>query len=161
VLVDGVEQGYCSLHCLLGVEKRRLFVLGAFRNTSLVDLSRGVDQLVATEECFFEGRDCTEVVIVTWFVCVIVGVVVHSILAGRMEVTGAKMERTVRTRSYQDPLEGAFEKRFPWSFILADTTADSPIHIVADDMSGREFSLPAGVILEMAEAIQFQRSLAN
>lgn len=69
------------------------------------------------------------------------------------------METSVQTRSYQDPHEGSFEKRFPWTFVFTKSGDDDAIHIVADDLSGRELSLPAGVILEIAEAIRFQRSL--
>lgn len=71
------------------------------------------------------------------------------------------METTIRTESYQDPAEQAFEKRLSWTFVLFHSDNDASINVVADDMSGREVSLPAGVILEIAEAIQLQRALVN
>lgn len=71
------------------------------------------------------------------------------------------MERTIQTKRYQDPLEGAFEKRFPWSFVFTEIDSDSPVHIVADDLSGREFALPIGVVLEMAEALRAQEPVTN
>ena len=72
------------------------------------------------------------------------------------------MERKVQTREYQDPLERAYEKRFPWTFILHNEPApDTPIYITADDWSGREFALPAGVILEIAEHLRTHEPVAN
>ena len=72
-----------------------------------------------------------------------------------------KMERTVQTRSYQDPLEPAFEKVLPWTFVFSSTEENTPIHITADDWSDREISLPVGVILEIAEVLRAQMPMVN
>jgi hypothetical protein len=71
-----------------------------------------------------------------------------------MKHTGATMETTLRTRNYQDPQESAFRRRFPWTFIFTHTDQDASVHVVADDTSGREITLPVGVILEMAKALK-------
>lgn len=70
------------------------------------------------------------------------------------------MERTVQTRSFQDPLEGSFEKLFPWTFIFSDMDENAPVRVMADDKSGREITLPIGVILEMAEVLQAHQPAA-
>jgi len=62
------------------------------------------------------------------------------------------MERTVQSRGYQDPSE-VYEKRVSWTLTFTETGEDSPIHIAANDWSGREIVLPVGVILEMAEVL--------
>jgi len=69
--------------------------------------------------------------------------------------------KTIQTKSYQDPLEGAFEKNLPWSATFSKTDENATIHLMADDYSDRQFALPVGVILELAEAILFQRSISN
>jgi hypothetical protein len=76
-------------------------------------------------------------------------------------VPGVEMQTTVQSKSYQDPLEGSFEKRLPWTVIFSSTDDDAPVHIVANDFSGREFSLPVGAILEFAEALRLQQALTN
>lgn len=63
------------------------------------------------------------------------------------------MAKTVQTRHYQDPLEGEFERRIPWTFIFSSTVEDAPVRILADDLSGREIAIPVGAILEMAEVL--------
>lgn len=68
------------------------------------------------------------------------------------------MERTVQTRRYQDPLEGSFEKIFPWTFVFTSTDENASVHILADDFSGRQFSLPVGAIIEMAEVLKKQQA---
>ena len=80
--------------------------------------------------------------------------------AGRMP-PGVGVEKTVQTKSYQDPLEDAFEKHLPWSATFTKTDENATIHFTADDFSDRQFALPVGVILELAEAIQFQRSIVD
>jgi hypothetical protein len=87
--------------------------------------------------------------------------IVHLDLADRIQVTGGKMEITIRTRSYQDPLEDSFEKLVPWVATFTSTDTNAPVHFVADDFSDRQIALPVGVILELAEALQFQQSLTN
>jgi len=64
------------------------------------------------------------------------------------------MEQSVQTENYQDPLEGAFEKRLPWTFTFTDTDNHASVHITADDWSGRQFALPVGAILEMADRLR-------
>lgn len=64
------------------------------------------------------------------------------------------METTLQTKHYQDPTESDFERRHPWTFVFNDTNSDAPVHVIADDTSGREFSLPVGVILEIARALR-------
>lgn len=64
------------------------------------------------------------------------------------------METTLQTRNYQDPQEGAFKHRFPWTYIFTYTDDDASVHVMADDTSGREITLPVGVILEMARALK-------
>jgi len=66
----------------------------------------------------------------------------------------AEMERTVQTRSYQDPLEGAFEKLVTWTFIFTSDDEHAPVHVLCDDFSGRQFALPVGAFLEMAEVLR-------
>lgn len=68
------------------------------------------------------------------------------------------VEMTDQSRSYQDPLEGAFDKALSWSFTFAP---DQNVFISADDWSGREIILPAGVILELAELIRNQEPATN
>jgi hypothetical protein len=69
------------------------------------------------------------------------------------------METTVRTNAYQDPLEEQFEKELSWTASFTDTKDNSTIHVASNDWTQRSVVLPAGVILEIAEAIRFQRSL--
>jgi len=69
------------------------------------------------------------------------------------------MERTARTRSYQDPLEGACEKPLPWTFIFSDTDENATVHISADDWSDRQLAIPVGAILEMAEVLRTRRQI--
>jgi hypothetical protein len=71
------------------------------------------------------------------------------------------METSITTKGYQDPLEDAFEKYLPWSATFTKTDENATIHFAAGDFSDRQFALPVGVILELAEAIQFQRSVAT
>jgi len=68
------------------------------------------------------------------------------------------MERTVKTRGYQDPLE-RFEKHFPWTFVFDETGDNAPVHISAEDWSDRNIALPVGVILEMAEVIRARQRI--
>jgi len=71
------------------------------------------------------------------------------------------VEKTVQTRNYQDPLEKSFERHLAWTFIFTDTDENASVHIVAEDYSDREFSLPIGAILEMAEVIRAQMLAIN
>ena len=68
------------------------------------------------------------------------------------------MERTVRTRSYQDPLE-SYEKRFPWTFVFDGADEDAAVHIASEDWSDRHIALPVGVILEMAEVLKARQGV--
>ena len=71
------------------------------------------------------------------------------------------METTVTTKGYQDPAERGFEKLLAWNAVIDGVDDDAPVHLSANDWSDREIALPAGLILEIADAIRFQRSLAN
>jgi len=85
----------------------------------------------------------------------------RSARGGKVRVGKVAMEQTLQTDCYQDPLEEAFEKRFPWSFVFTEIDDDASVHIVADDFSGRQFALPVGAIIEIAEALRAQTPVAN
>lgn len=74
--------------------------------------------------------------------------------SGKMEHGGAAMETTLQTRHYQDPQENAFKRSFPWTYVFTHTDPDAAVHVMADDTSGREITLPVGVILEIARALK-------
>lgn len=63
------------------------------------------------------------------------------------------MEKTLVTRDYQDPAE-PFDKRLRWNVVFSDTDQDSAIHISAEDWSGRQITLPAGALIEIADMIR-------
>lgn len=68
------------------------------------------------------------------------------------------MEATLQTKCYQDPQE-FYEKRFSWNVIFdsANPSSDTPIHIIADDWSGREITLPLGVLEEIIAALRVEQ----
>lgn len=70
------------------------------------------------------------------------------------------METTLQTRCYQDPLED-FERSFPWTFVFTDADHNAPVHIVAEDTSGREIALPVGVIFDIADALRALQPIAS
>ena len=69
------------------------------------------------------------------------------------------MEMTLQTKGYQDPAE-SYKKPLRWSATFTDVDEDSTVCISADDWSGREITLPLGVILEIAERLRTKQSVA-
>jgi hypothetical protein len=76
-----------------------------------------------------------------------------------MGALGDKVEQTVQTNGYQDPLEEQFDKELSWTAYFTATGDNDTVHISSNDWTQRISVLPVGAILEIAEAIRFQRSL--